>query len=390
MVLLVLMKTHFVVLLPLTFFALEACGGGTSTNDAGSDAGPSGPLGFTPSNNVGSALAGVDTTKLGDADITLSGDQPGPACASNGCVATTVTQSDGSTLNVYIAKSWKIEPAASMDLVDNVPVVFVALTTIQVLGRIDGSASGFTSTAGGFKGATTAGGGPGGGGLGSATDNTPGVGGGGASYCGVGGLGGNGAATVGEAGKTYGAATLVPLVGGSAGGSGALFGGGGGGAVQLVAGTSITIGGVVSVGGGGGSKGGGYATGQAASGGGSGGSILLESPNVTISGTLEANGGGGGGGATGTNGADATPNATAAAGGDPSTTGSGGNGSAGATTSGGAGGAGDPPNPGNDVSGGGGGGAGMIRINSVTASTSLSGTLSPPIGTCATQGPLTP
>jgi len=70
-------------------------------------------------------------------------------------------------------------------------------------------------------------------------------------------------------------------------------GGAGGGAVQLIAKTSITIaaGGVVNAGGGGGEFGG-ESSSQETAGGGSGGSILLEAQDVSVSGTLAANGGG--------------------------------------------------------------------------------------------------
>jgi hypothetical protein len=361
----------------------------TSSGDAGT-----GVLGFTPSNGIAAALAGVDLTMLPDIDVSNADEQLGVDCNSNsGCVAKTVVQSDGSSIQVYFAKSWKIEPAGALNVVDKVPVVIVALGAIDILGRLSLHASADQTVAGGFTGTVdgTAGG-PGEGGLGVERVESvdTGIAGGGAGFCGAGGPSGKATATNGAAGKTYGTPTLVPLVGGSAGGRGSLSAGGGGGAVELVAGTSITIasGGVVSAGGGAGYDGtddGLYV----ASGGGSGGAVLIEAPLVTVAGTIAANGGAGGGGASGTLSAhDAAESATAAVGGQVGTTGAGGNGSAAATIAGAAGGAGDALG-GNFSPGGGGGGAGYIRINTTAGSATVSGTLSPAAGsTCVSQGAL--
>jgi hypothetical protein len=372
------------------------------TPDAGGDASPASPdatvgvLGFTPSNGIDGALAGVDLTMLVDIDVVNADEQLHVDCASMpgvGCVEKTVMQSDGSSIEVYIAKSWKVEPAGALNVTDKTPVVLVATGTINVLGRISARASEMGTVAGGFTGTDdgTAGG-PGQGVVGLAymdSVNT-GIPGGGASFCGAGGAAGHATATNGGPGKTYGSPTLVPLQGGSAGGHASLFAGAGGGAVQLVSGTSITIaaGGVIALGGGGGSSGtdtGGYG----ASGGGSGGAALLEAPTVTVAGIISANGGSGGGGAGGMASPDSTDNATPAPGGQVGTTGAGGTGSAAATITGGAGGAGDAVG-GSYSPGAGGGGAGYIRINTSTGVATLtSGTLSPAAGTtCTTQGTL--
>jgi hypothetical protein len=364
----------------------------SSSTPAGNDTGPTSKgLGFSPS-NVGTALDTVDWSSLPDIDVTKSDEQASVDCDSNSkCVAVTATQADGSTIQVYVANSWKVEPAGVLNIVDKIPVVLVALDTITVLGRIDASATSLTTVAGGFAG-TAAGPGVGEAGMESSTGSY-GTGAGGASYCGLGGAGGQATAANGGPGKTYGSPTLIPLTGGSAGGVGDLFSGAGGGAVQLVAGTSITVAasGIVSAGGGGGYDGNGAGQ-YAASAGGSGGALLFEAPAVTIAGLLEANGGGGGGGlqSGGTIAPDATPSSTPAAGGAPGTTGAGGTGSAGAITSGGAGAAGDPATgPGENGPGAGGGGAGYIRINTSSASATLSGTLSPAVGsTCVSQGTL--
>jgi hypothetical protein len=362
-----------------------------------------GALGFTPS-NLGDALSKLDLSKLDDVDITSASDvidSVTPSCAGRGaangaCVTTTFAQSNGATVALYVARSWKIEPTAVLEVRGGNPIIFVALETIDILGRLDASGTQNTTAAGGFSGQpAAAGAGPGGGGQGTNSGPAgPGVGGGGGSYCGLGGTGGNVSASQGAAGKSYGVATVVPLVGGSTGGGAELFPGAGGGAIQLVAGASISIGagGAVSVNGGGGDNGGTPSGSQAAAGGGSGGALLLEAPTVTVAGVLAANGGGGGGEGGGGSavGSDGLRSATPAPGGnaarDPAGAGAaGGSGSGGAVTAGTNG-----DNGSIDYSaGGGGGGAGYIRINTTSGAASVTGTLSPAIGACATQGTLT-
>jgi hypothetical protein len=199
---------------------------------------------------------------------------------------------------------------------------------------------------------------------------------GGGSYCGVGGKGGGADGSLG--GKTYGSEDLVPLLGGSSGGNAGTQAGAGGGAVQVVAGGHLTISAtaVIHVGGGEGS--------WNSSGAGSGGAILLEGKQVTVLGTLAANGGGGGeGGTFGDDGFRASPDDVAAPGGYTGTEAKendGGNGSAAAEIDG---------LPGGTLSGGGGGGAGRIRINSASGSAITSGVFSPALETaCVTQGKL--
>lgn len=365
---------------------------GTPTGDAAlpTDGAVTGPLGFTPSNVD---LGGIDLTKVGDfvvdGDCSIDTDSNLASCGDGASVLgfKLATQKDGSIVAVYVARSLTIGAGKSLAVVGSHPLVFIALDTISIAGRLSGSSREDVGVAGGqaqkkerTKGA----------GLGGGAASTDGSASGGGSYCGVGGAGGaeNGAPSAG--GAAYGAAEITPLVAGSQGGD---IGGAGGGAIQLVAGTAITIAasGVVDVGAGGGGFGG-IST-QNAAGGGSGGSVLLESLAVTLAGTLAANGGGGGAGTSngagtdppaGPGGANATPNATPALGGKagigPS---AGGNGSAAATINGAAGSftAGN-----NNAAGGGGGGAGRIRINSKTPAT-ITGTLSPAAGTpCVSQG----
>lgn len=360
-------------------------GDGDAGGDAGADvdAGPQGPLPFTPSNI---ALDGVDVSNVGAWVV----DQPNCAldtmAKTVGCgdpsalEFTTITQSDGSKVGVYVARSIRIEAGSRLSFVGTQAIALVALDTFEIEGAIDVGVKDASTAPGGFGPpalAQSKGGGPGGGGAGSGTSA-----GGGGSYCGQGGLG----ATIDDStptpgGAVYGNPEIIPLVGGSAGGSAALsLSGGGGGAIQLVGGKSFRIAasGSVSAGGGGGHFWG-AVTSQHAAGGGSGGAILIESPNVQIAGIVAANGGGGGASAIAEHG---TASATAAAGSSGPAGSAGGNGSAG-----------DDPKGGNAVRAapsnapGGGGGAGRIRINSLTGSPQITGILSPSVASsCATYG----
>src|SRR5580692_32259 len=192
---------------------------------SGTDGGAS--LGFAPS-NVASALSGLDLSNLPDIDSTETIDQTGVDCnATPGCIATTVTQTDGSVVNLYVVRSWRIEANSVVSIADAKPLVIVALTTIDILGRLDASSQGNDPIAGGVKGvAGMTGGGQGGGLGGQTTDNTPGIGGGGGGFCGAGGAGGNSTSTLGAGGVAYGSPTLIPLAAGSAGGGAELTGGG--------------------------------------------------------------------------------------------------------------------------------------------------------------------
>lgn len=194
-------------------------------------------------------------------------------------------------------------------------------------------------------------------------------------------------AEAGLGGESYGAETLVPLLGGESGGENSAAewstrrrpGGGGGGALQLVACEELKLGAqaVLDANGGGGEGGQPGAadmdsdTPGAGAGGGSGGAILLQARvlEVAAGALIVANGGGGGGGATrtgagmqpllaGKSGQDGQLSEAAALGGT----------GAGSSLAGGAGGAKDPPGEGGrarqrtQAAGGGGGAAGRIRI----------------------------
>ena len=109
-------------------------------------------LGFVPA-NVGDALATIDVSKLIDLDVTGTADPISVVCGSQpnqGCVESTITQSDGSTVWVYVARSWKVEPGAVLVSTDPRAAILVATQTIHVLGRLEASARDRVTTAGGF------------------------------------------------------------------------------------------------------------------------------------------------------------------------------------------------------------------------------------------------
>jgi hypothetical protein len=303
------------------------------------------------------------------------------SCNDTSCLpaATMITMSNGNTAALYVFDSLTIVQSAALRFTGTLPIIVVAQSTANIQGQIlvNGQAN-FGAGPGGFSGANP-GPGIGGNGVSPAYANSAS---GGGSYCGLGGTGGAFPPPSAPGGATYGDPTLVPLIGGSAGGSNLSAsgntGGPGGGAIEIIAGQSITIGafGAINAGGGGG---GGYNFGG---GGGAGGGILLNAPTVVVAGFVAANGGGGGEqeglGASGV-GADATANAQPA----PGYAGFGGGGSAGASANGAAG---LLPDAGTGF-GAGGGGAGRIRINAL--SVSITGVVSPDFTTgCATQGTL--
>jgi hypothetical protein len=294
-----------------------------------------------------------------------------------------IEQSDLSEIGVFTARSIRIDPTMRIRVVGQRPLVLVASDSIEVLGAItatprstrhQGNAGGFTTPDNADEGP---GAGPGGGHRGS-----NGMGAGGGSYCGPGGNGGLALDPDGMGGAVNGTAEVIPLRGGSSGGSTWITtGGSGGGAVQLVAGEVINITdlGSIHVGGAGGH--------QHGAGAGSGGAILLESQVVLMAGALAANGGGGAGGNYGSTAGEmaraSTVRAAGGEGGDRTATvgGIGGSGSAGTVLDGNAGGIGE-----GEKGGGGGGGAGWIRINTTSGDADIDGALSPEAGDCATQG----
>ncbi len=362
---------------------------GTPDVDGGGDAATSTKvaLGFKPSNI---AFDGIDASTLGDfvvdrPNCNIRSEEKSVDCGDMSKLGfAIITQPGAGKIGVYVARNIRVEPNTSLRVDGTFAIAIVALESFEILGGIDAGARRDNRSPGGFTNQGKdqfAGGGPGGGGAGSTTN-----GGGGGSFCGIGGK--SAALTGGTAasgGAAYGTPELIPLLGGSAGGSAALpFSGSGGGAVQLVAGKVFTLGAAayVSAGGGGGTFVGAPAS-QHGAGGGSGGAILIEAPKTVLTGTLAANGGAGGAKDFGKDGA---PDAVAATG-DSLTNGStGGSGSANEGKDGAAATFVD-----GDNAPGGGGGAGRIRVNNdEEKNIPLTGKLSPSANLpCATGGPLT-
>jgi hypothetical protein len=289
------------------------------------------------------------------------------------------TQDDGSEVAVFAAQNITVATSVQVEVVGTRPLILLATDTVRVQGfvaAVHDSVYDEEANAGGFSGpqdSESKGLGPGGGGPASS-----GVGAGGGAYCGAGGPGAaHAGGSLGAAGTPWGTEEIVPLIGGSSGGTGITDSGAGGGAIQISAGggLQITATGVIHVGGGPGAWGG--------SGGGSGGAILLEAPEVNVAGTLAANGGGGGGGSSGgDDGSDASPDANFASGGPGVDDANGGNGAAADAIDGSPGAEGT-----GSARGGGGGGAGRIRINTDSGEATLSGVVSPSADSdCVTQG----
>ena len=240
------------------------------------------------------------------------------------------------------------------------PLVILVADEISILGTVDVSSfreSGRrTIGAGGRQqGAPRGpGGGEGGGRPGESEDRAT-AGGGGGGFASPGGTGTAGATRDllgGAGGPRYGNELLVPLSGGSggAGGGGLSNGGAGGGAIQLSSAQQISVSGTISACGGGGNASADFVGGGG--GGGSGGAILLEAPQVTVTGFLGANGASGVG--SNSDAVNGRPE-VAPAPGTPSGAGAGSNAR---------GAAGHAPEDASRPGGGGGGGAGWIRINS--------------------------
>lgn len=371
----------------LAFSAMSgaACTDSATSNGAALDAGATTDAGtdeasattFLPSNFDPST---IDMSLASDVDVNgqnggciLDTDNPSTFTCNNQDVpfaiaVKQVAQPNGPQLLVVGVKSFRVEEGVTLAIGGSHPLAIYSLGAVTIAGTIQAAASGSTE------------------GNGSSHDNGPGqpgdaaddshVGSAGASFCGKGGAGapvGTGAAFGTSPVAPYGDPTLIPLLGGSAGGHHASTGYGGG-AVQITSLVSIVISGEINASGDSGGQGDSSVGGA---GGGSGGAILLEAPAVTGAGKLFANGGGGG--SLTDPGSDGQESAQAAPGGGQT----GGAGAAGATVDGA---------PGSSLAsdnGGGGGGAGYIRINSATGTSGFTGTASPSLSTaCGTQGPL--
>jgi hypothetical protein len=357
---------------------------GSDGSQPGSDGGGL-ALTYPPSNVGGMKFSAENTGPLvmtGDncTIYTTYPDPPGLSCDSGmnppqDIFGVTLPNGAGTAV-VYVFTYVDIDSMSSLMVAGPNPLIIVALGSVDLRGNIDASADRFDPNAPAVPGERVSG--PG---LGMFNNGGP-QGGGGGSFCGTGGLGATGSgALAGDSnpGAAYGTSNLIPLWGGSPGGGAntqSLDGnanGNGGGAIQISAAMSLTIesGAFITVNGSGGVS----AGDESGEGGGSGGAILLEAPSVTIAGVLEANGGEG----SDPNMDGASPPDDGGVATEPGCVG--GNGGAAGQVNGASGG------PGNGGYGGGGGAAGWIRINS--GSTTVTGTVSPSLGSsCGIKGPL--
>ncbi len=192
-------------------------------------------------------------------------------------------------IEVLLATTFHSELGSTFMLQGTTPVAIIATDAIQIDGEVVvGSGARFLASCAPL------------GGVSGAPGNSGGGGGGGGAYQGSGGSGGEGDGATVQSGVGETSSAAIGLLAGCPGGSGGSSanvgpdGGAGGGAVDFASAVSYSQSGGVQAGGAGGLGGPQNAGG---SGGGSGGMILIESPNVTITGQLAANGGGGGGGA---------------------------------------------------------------------------------------------
>src|SRR6478609_6034421 len=287
-------------------------GGGSTTPACAAGAGVVGD--FKASNLPSSFVAASAVKPIVIANNNCSFDTD--TLTASGCGSTfatdtsssSVTLSDGRAAAVLTVASFTLNAGITFTFGGQRPLILLANGRVEINGTIRARASATNGAWGGGSPAVSTGdhvgftplsGGNGGGGKGDST--VTGLGAGGGAFCGPGGHGSSvaGAAAPGSGGMPYGDATLIPLVGGSSGGSAvggfATTANHGGGALQIVSGDTIQIGqlGIVDMGGGFPDSPGKSVSGG---GGGSGGAILLEAPFVNVLGVLAANGGGGGGG----------------------------------------------------------------------------------------------
>jgi len=292
-------------------------------------------LPFTPLNLDPSALDFSNATAaIFDCGVTTLDTTPAVPVLSNACGVTaqlsTQMQSNGSSIAVLTLRGLTVAHGSSLRLVGSRPVAIAVYGDALIEGTIDASAAADVPGAGGDLSCEGSAGG-----SGSGNSFFGGGGGGGGGFGTPGGAGGTGdGGRAGAGGAARGGESLVPLIGGCAGGvaGGCSARAAGGGAVQLSVSGRISVSGAIRANGAAGARGCGSEGGGA--GGGSGGAILLEARAIDARPmAFEANGG---------------------AGGDSS--GAGGDGSTAATLAGGHG-----EDDRLDGGGGGGGGYGRIR-----------------------------
>lgn len=242
---------------------------GTDSSQPRSDGGGS-PLTFAPSN-----VGGMSFSAAGLGPLTLNGgdncavftdypSQPIISCSaplnpSMEVFGVNMPGGAGEAI-IYVFTDVSIGAGSILDIQGPLPVIIVALGSVDIAGAIDASADQFGSVgAVGIPGARLTG--PG---IGGFNAQMGPQGGGGGSFCGLGGQGAIGTTGTVQSesmpGASYGTANLIPLWGGSAGGgastqTGSVTANGyGGGAIQISAAGQITVesGGYISVNGSGG------------------------------------------------------------------------------------------------------------------------------------------
>ncbi len=218
---------------------LSGCNCGPMTEaDAGTDAGMN-VLPFQPSNIAFSDVSAQKAKAKAEdvaADCSIKTDT---SLVSQDCFTNDpliITQHDGSTVNLAVVSSLKVESGVTIRVTGPVPLIIVSLGDVTVLGTIDGHSESLSIGPGGQTGADSnaAGSGPGAGAAASASAH---IGGSGGSACGVGGKGGG--QTV--VGMVAGTADARPLHGGATGGGGTVGSGAGGGAIQIVAAGTLSL-----------------------------------------------------------------------------------------------------------------------------------------------------
>src|SRR5512143_2191046 len=141
-------------------------GGCKSTRSATPDA--SKPLGFVASNVD---LTGIDLSKVGDFIVdndacTIDTNSNLASCGDGGNVLAfkIATQSDGSKVAVYVAKSMNVLAGKNLTVTGSLPFVFIALDTIRISGTLNANSKGDVAIAGGqeVKTSRAKGAGPGG------------------------------------------------------------------------------------------------------------------------------------------------------------------------------------------------------------------------------------
>ena len=353
------------------------CGGADAGDGGNPDAGSDGGFPYVPSNFLPGPLSWPDSGTVIDCDAGYdTTSTSGWFCGAPVPAAVPISMAGGAEAILLPLGPLTITPTGRLTAIGDRPLILAVRGDARIDGVLLAGADQWRPGPGGSRPSC-----PGTGWLGADGGYGGGGGGGGGGGYGQpgahGGAGGsNGPGPGGNGGATFGAATLVPLLGGCSGGEGGeneslglRTAGTGGGAIQVSATGVLRVQAVVAAPGGGGE--GGESTHRCGGGGGgSGGGILLEALRLELGpdARVTANGGAGSEGSDpgvatyqfGENGRIDGPY-PARGGNTSAAVGSGGDGGTGGAS----------PTPGRDYptssggGGGGGGGAGRIRVTSV-------------------------